>query len=54
MRLDPTEVGSVYTIEGEVRVRVPLIGGRAESFIAEMVHTLAAKEADLLRASIGA
>lgn len=49
MRLDPTAVGSAYTIEGEVTVKVPLIGGRAESYIAEMVGKLAAKEAELLR-----
>ena len=53
MRLDPTEVGSAYTIEGEVKVKVPLIGGRAESFIAEKVTELATKEADLLRDTLG-
>lgn len=53
MRLDPTEVGSAYTIEGEVKVKVPLIGGKAESYIAEMVGKLAAKEADLLRDTLG-
>lgn len=49
MRIDPTDVGSAYTIEGEVKVKVPLIGGKAESFIAEKVTELATKEADLLR-----
>jgi hypothetical protein len=53
LRLDPTEIGSSYTIQGKVQVKVPLIGGRAESFIAEMVHKLAAEEADLLRAELG-
>ena len=53
MRLDPTEVGSAYTIEGDVKVKVPLIGGRAESYIAEMVGKLAAKEAELLRDTLG-
>jgi len=54
LRLDPTEVGSAYTIEGEVKVKVPLIGGKAESFIADMVGKLAAKEADLLRDTLRA
>lgn len=54
LRLDPTVVGSAYTIDGEVTVKVPLIGGKAERFIAEMVTRLAAKEADLLRDTIGA
>jgi hypothetical protein len=48
MRLEPTASGSTYTITGEVKVKVPLIGGKAESFIADMVQQLAAKEADLL------
>ena len=48
MRLEPTATGSRYTIEGEVEVSVPLIGGKAESFIAEMVKKLAAKEHELM------
>ena len=54
MRLDPLPTGSRYTIEGDVTVKVPLIGGKAEKFIAEMVTKLAGKEADLLKATIGA
>jgi hypothetical protein len=45
MRLEPTAGGSRYTIEGDVKVAVPLIGGKAERFIAEMVTKLAAKGA---------
>ena len=48
MRLEPTPAGSRYTIEGDVKVSVPLIGGRAESFVAGMVEKLAAKEHQLL------
>jgi hypothetical protein len=48
MRLEPTAGGSRYTIEGDVKVAVPLIGGKAERFIAEMVTKLAAKEHELL------
>lgn len=48
MRLEPTSTGSRYTIEGEVKVSVPLIGGRAEAFIGDMVSRLAAKEHELL------
>jgi hypothetical protein len=48
MRLEPTAAGSRYTIEGDVKVSVPLIGGKAEGFIAEMVRKLAAKEHELL------
>ncbi len=52
MLLEPTASGSRYVVEGTVDVKVPLVGGKAESFIAEMTERLAAKEADLLRASL--
>lgn len=48
MRLEPTAAGSRYALEGEVAVRVPLVGGKAERFIGDLVARLAAKEADLL------
>ena len=48
MRLEPTATGSRYTIEGDVKVAVPLVGGKAEGFIAGMVEKLAAKEHELL------
>lgn len=54
MRLDPTPSGSRYLIEGEVKVKVPVVGGKAEGFIAGMVEKLAAKEADVLRAALPA
>ncbi|HVM26543.1 MAG TPA: DUF2505 domain-containing protein [Mycobacteriales bacterium] len=54
MRLEPTPTGSRYVIEGEVTVKVPLVGGRAESFIAGMVEKLAAKEAAVLRGALPA
>lgn len=48
MSLEPSGAGSRYTIQGDVKVSVPLIGGKAESFIAGMVEKLAAKEYELL------
>ena len=48
MRLEPTDSGSRYTIEGDVKVSVPLVGGKAEGFIGGMVEKLAAKEHELL------
>lgn len=48
MSLTGTPGGTRHVIEGEVTVKVPLVGGKAESFIAEMVQKLAAKEAQLL------
>ena len=54
MALTPTPTGSRYVIDGEVSVKVPLIGGKAEGFIAGMVEKLAAKEADVLRSALPA
>ena len=52
MRLEPTASGSRYSIDGEVKVKVPVIGGKAEGFIAGMVEKLAAKEAEVLRSAL--
>jgi hypothetical protein len=52
MRLEPTPTGSRYTIEGDVKVGVPIIGGKAESFIGDMVVRLARKEGELLTESL--
>ena len=54
LRLEPTPTGTRYTIDGEVKVSVPLIGGKAESFVADMVTRLAAKEAEVLQATLTA
>jgi hypothetical protein len=48
MALEPTESGTRYRIQGEVKVSIPLVGGKAESFIAEMIGKLTTAEAELL------
>lgn len=48
MRIEPVAEGARYTIDGNVVVSVPLIGGKAESFIAEQVVKLAEAEAALI------
>ena len=56
MRLEPEGSGATaatrYTIEGEVKVRVPVIGGKAEKFLVGMVVRLTEKEADVLRGMV--
>ena len=52
MRLEPAGSGCTYVIEGTVSVKVPLIGGRAEKFIRDMIGRLTAKEADVLRGMV--
>jgi hypothetical protein len=52
MRLEPTASGSRYVVDGTVEVKVPVVGGKAEGFIAGLVEKLAAKEADVLRSAL--
>lgn len=49
MRLEPDGTGARYVIDGEVKVSVPLVGGKAESFLVDAVRSLTAKEAEVLR-----
>ena len=53
LRLEPSGTGSQYLVEGETKVSVPLVGGRAESFIAEMVGKLGEAEGELLQQALG-
>lgn len=50
--VEPSGDGSVQVIEGTVKVGVPIIGGKAESFIADMTTKLMTKEAELMVASL--
>ncbi len=54
MTLEPTPTGNRYTIDGEVRVPVPLIGGKAESFLADQLARLAAAEARVVHQVLNA
>ncbi len=48
MALEPSAGGTRYRIQGDIKVHIPLVGGKAESFVAEMIGKLTAKEAELL------
>jgi hypothetical protein len=48
MALEPTATGTRYVIRGEAKVHIPLVGGKAESFVGDNIGKLTAKEADLL------
>ena len=52
MRVEPSGTGSQYVVVGEAQVSVPLVGGRAEAFIAEMVGALGRSEGELLQQSL--
>ena len=48
MALEPSASGARYLVSGEIKVHIPLVGGKAESFVAEMIEKLTASEAALL------
>ena len=48
MAVEPTATGSRYVVRGDIKVHIPIVGGKAESFVAEMIGKLMAKEAELL------
>ena len=52
MRLEPSGTGCRYVVEGAITVPIPLVGGKAETFIAENVQKLSAREAELLRDAV--
>ena len=52
LRIDPDGTGSAYLVAGETTVSVPLVGGKAESFIAEMVGRLGRTEGELLTTTL--
>lgn len=54
MHLEPAPAGCRYVVESEIAVSVPLIGGRAERFLVDMVSRLTASEAKVLRGLLGA
>lgn len=49
VRLSPNGSGSVQTIDGEVKVSVPLIGGKLEKAASDPLMFAARTETDLLR-----
>lgn len=52
VRLSPSGSGSVQEIQGEVKVSVPLIGGKLEKAASDPLMFAARTETDLLRARV--
>lgn len=48
-RIAPQGSGSRWTVDGTVTVKVPLLGGKAEGFLAPLVESLLGKQAEVLR-----
>ena len=51
--LEPAGAGTRWTVTGTVRVKVPLVGGKAEGFLAPLVERLVVKQGEVLRAELG-
>lgn len=49
IRLEPTATGCRQVVEGAVTVKIPLIGGKVESYLADMTHKLATREGEVVR-----
>lgn len=49
LAVEPAGDGARWVVDGQVMVRVPLVGGRAESFLAPLVEKLVATQAEVLR-----
>lgn len=52
MRLEPAGSGTRYVIDGEVTVKIPVVGGKAERFLADLVTKLTGKEAQVLQGMV--
>lgn len=50
--LEPSDGGCRWGVDGEVTVRVPLVGGRAEHFLAPLLERLVATQAEVLRSLV--
>jgi hypothetical protein len=52
MRLTPTASGCDYVIDGTAKVKLPLIGGKAEKFVPDATARTTSAEADVLRSMV--
>ncbi len=50
--IEPTATGCRWHVEGSVRVKVPLLGGRIEAFLAPLVERLVDKQGEVLVAQL--
>ncbi len=54
MQLVPAGAGCSYVIDGTAKVKIPLVGGKAEKFVVDMARTATSQEADVLTAMVTA
>ncbi len=51
--VEPTATGARWTVTGTVRITIPLVGGRAEGFLAPLAEKLARRQGEVLREVLG-
>lgn len=54
MSIEPVPAGSRWTVLGSVQVKVPLVGGRIEAFVAPLLGKLVDKQGEVLRELLSA
>lgn len=47
--LEPAPGGARWTVTGQVQVRIPLLGGQVEGFLAPLLEKLVARQGEVLR-----
>ena len=52
-RVEPASVGSRWSVDGTVEVRLPLVGGKTERYVAPLVEKLLSTQAEVLRRLVG-
>lgn len=53
MLLEPAGTGTRWTVEGAVRVKVPLVGGQVEAYLAPLLEKLVARQGEVLARRLG-
>ena len=51
--LEPAAGGTRWSVTGTVRIKVPLVGGRAESFLAPLAGRLVTRQGEVLAGEVG-
>ena len=49
----PTGTGSHWVVSGTVQIKIPLVGGKTEGFLAPLLERLVARQGEVLRGQVG-
>ena len=51
--VEPTGEGARWSVTGTVRIKIPLVGGKAEGLLAPLVEELVRRQGEVLREAVG-